>query len=278
MRTVRFFLLALLVLSCKTRRVESYQAPPPEPEPAPKVAPPAPPPVVVAQAPAPETHNQAGLSPYRGKKDAKATIVVFTDLQCPFCSKANATLREVRAVYGDELRIVWKDLPLSAIHKAALPAALAARAVRKQSDDQFFLFTDLVFSRQSEISSWVDAASFEPLVALVPGINLEQWRKDITDPELSKAIETDIALSKVFGVNGTPMFFINGEPFSGAQTKEKFMEVIDRQSSRAALLFASGIKPENLYSSLIEGGKTVRTKGDPAPTLYRVPVESVAAP
>lgn len=248
-----FLVGALFLLSCEVREVQKSEPKeaPKAPEKAPSAVlpiaplPPEPPPAPVI----PDDPPHA--SPYSGKRFAKVTVISFSDYQCPFCAKVEGTLSALMAKYGDDLRIVWKDNPLS-MHKSALPAAIAARAVARQGNDKFYFFHGLLFSRAKELP--LDVALYEQFAAMVPGINLEQWRKDIADPEIASYVKSDMALASLVGVRGIPAFFINGEMISGAAAQTEFEKVIDRQRTRAEELLAKGVELHNVYEELTKTG------------------------
>ena len=262
-----------LLLSCEVQSVSPKKEPPPAPAASPQ-------PISLAMAPTPPEPPKpaplpANLSPYLGKETAKITLVAFTDYQCPFCNKAEGTIKELQALYGDDLRVVWKDLPLVS-HKAAKPAAIAVRAVARQGNEKFFFMHNLLFSKQSGLP--LDAYLYESYAASVPGIDIEQWKKDIADPATLALVETDLALASSLGVNATPTFFINGELLSGAQPIAKFQEAFNRQRIRAEGALAAGTSPEALYKELVSIGLLTKPKGVKAISglLFQVPVEAIA--
>jgi protein-disulfide isomerase len=200
---------------------------------------------------------KVGNSPVKGNPNAKVTIIEFSDYQCPFCKKIEPVIEEVKKKYGDDVRIVWKDLPLTSIHPNAMPAAIATKAMYKQGADKFFAMHDLVFQNQAAISGkgnvWTPE-KFEQFASQVPGANIEQWKKDLQDPTVRAGIDQDMKDASTYGVTGTPAFFVNGEFMKGAGDVNKFSEVIDRQMVRANALIAKGIAPDRLYAELTKDG------------------------
>jgi protein-disulfide isomerase len=276
MRSTHSYLVALALgfLSCEVHSVSQKEEPPPKEKPIAA----APAPIYIApkapEPPKPPQVPKGPLSPYAGLETAKITLVAFTDYQCPYCGKAETTLKELQGIYGADLRIVWKDLPL-VMHKSAKSAAIAARAVGRQGNDKFVAMHTLLFANQAAWSA--DPALFESYASTIPGLNIEQWRKDLVDPETTKLVETDLALATSLGVNATPTFFINGESLSGAQPITKFQEVAERQKTRADGLLASGIAPEKIYQEMTVGGLLTKPTGIKTTTpgmIYNVPVES----
>lgn len=267
--------LGLGLFGCETRKVEDKRQAPPPPPPAP--ARPAPP-VVVAPPPVVVKPNLS-LSPMWGKPEAKVTVIAFGDLQCPYCAKGHKALQEMLAVYGNDLRLVWKDLPLVAVHPAAKPAALALRALLRQGEDKFFAGIDLLFARQSELRGVTSSEGALSLLESLPGIDAAACTAVLTSATeavlVEAQIDVDIALAAALGVAATPTYFINGEPVSGARDRTQFQEVIDRQRSRALDLLARGTPPAELYPALVKDGVARLDKKSSA--LVKVPVEAVSS-
>src|ERR1700722_5573603 len=120
--------------------------------------------------------------PMWGKRDAPVTIVQFSDFQCPFCSKVEPAIDQVKSTYGpDKVRIVWKNKPLS-FHPNAKPAAEAAQGVfALKGNDAFWKFHDTAFKNQSALSP----ASYETW-AQASGVDMGRFKAGI-DQELAKA-------------------------------------------------------------------------------------------
>ena len=87
-----------------------------------------------------------------GKRDAPVTIVEYSDFQCPYCSRVEPTLDQVRTAYGpDKVRIVWRNNPLP-FHQNAKPAAEAAQGVfALAGSDGFWKFHDTAFKNQGAL-------------------------------------------------------------------------------------------------------------------------------
>jgi protein-disulfide isomerase len=266
----RFSLLLLFAFTaCEVENISRI-----EEKPAP-VVPSSAPAAIVAPAPvveAPKPTPKKIASPFIGNELAKVTIVAFSDYQCPYCAKAEATLQALQAQFGSDLRIVWRDLPLESIHKSAKPAAIAARAAAKQGNSYYYALRGILFTNSKTLP--LDAALYESYASTVPGLDVEQWKKDITDPLVAAFVSADLTFATSLGVKSTPNFFINGEMVRGAQTKEKFEEVVRRQLIRADAVLAAGTPIENLYDELTKSGATtIIIKGEPPGTIYKVPLD-----
>jgi protein-disulfide isomerase len=191
-----------------------------------------------------------GTSPVRGSATALVTIVEFSDFQCPFCSRVEATLEAVRHKYGDQVRIVWKNEPLP-FHPNAEPAAQAALEVRaERGDAAFWSMHDKLFVAQKDLSAPV----LVKLAAEV-GANPDRVRHAMTTHARAKDIAADQDVAEDFQANGTPHFFIDGRRLVGAQPEESFDVIIDEEIARARALLAKGTPAAGLYDELVRSGK-----------------------
>ena len=166
----------------------------------------------------------AAVGPSKGAVDAAVTIVVFSDFECPFCSRTLDALEKIEASYGDKVRVVFRDYPLP-FHKNAPRAHEAARCADAQG--KFWAMHDLLFQNQSAL----DEASL-PGYAKTVGLDEEAFGKCMASGEMAALVQADALAGSKAGVNGTPAFFINGIPLSGAQPFPAFKEIIDRELAR----------------------------------------------
>jgi len=161
----------------------------------------------------------------RGPADAPVTIIEFSDYQCPFCRRAEPTIKEVLARYPDKVRFVYRHFPLE-MHPRARPAAEAAECAAEQG--RFWEFHEKVFS-----GSGFEESDFERYVVEI-GIDPAKW-KSCRDEGRSKAkVDADFAAGQAAGVTGTPAFFVNGIMISGARPVDAFTKVIDAELARPA--------------------------------------------
>jgi len=163
-----------------------------------------------------------GDSPVRGKADAPITIVEFSDYQCPYCSRGAETMDEVLKNYPDQVKVVFKNLPLS-FHQQAKPAAIAALAAGRQG--KYWEMHDALFANQQRLGE--EDKLFTELATKI-GLNLEKFQKDIKDEVVAKQIEADLAQASKLSIFGTPGYFVNGVQVKGAQPFPQFKLVIDR--------------------------------------------------
>ena len=162
-------------------------------------------------------------SPARGPDNAPVTLTVFSDFQCPYCSRLVPFVDEVLAKNPDKVRIVFKQFPLR-MHNFALPAALASLAARDQG--KFWPMHDLLFANSSQLSD----EKIRSLAQQV-GLDLARFDKDRNDKRLRDEVQRDMELGQKAGVQGTPSVFINGKLLRD-RTLPGVQAIIDREAGR----------------------------------------------
>ncbi|MDZ4677391.1 MAG: thioredoxin domain-containing protein [Oligoflexia bacterium] len=163
---------------------------------------------------------ELGDSPSKGPKNAKVTIVVFSDFQCPFCTRVLPTLEALEKKYEGKIKTVFKHQPLP-FHQNAKIAAQASLAAHRQG--KFWPMHDIMFKNQQKLDR-------ESLIGYAKqiGLNEAKFGKDIDDPKIIKQIEEESAWATSNGLGGTPSFLINGVTLVGAQPQSAFENVIDK--------------------------------------------------
>lgn len=144
----------------------------------------------------------------QGSSDASLVIVEYGDYQCPYCGAAYPVLKELMKEFGDQIRFVFRNFPLSEMHQYARTAALAAEAAALQG--KFWEMHDAIYENQEYLNADLPLKLAEKL-----GLNIPQFKADIHKKELAEKVDTDFESGIVSGVNGTPSFFINGNKFNG---------------------------------------------------------------
>jgi protein-disulfide isomerase len=205
-----------------------------------------------------------GNSPVKGSANAKVTIIQFSDFQCPFCSRVEPTLTDLEKDYGKDVRVVWKNNPLP-FHPNAMPAAEAAMAAAEQG--KFWEMHAKLFGDQQHL----DPQTYEKYATEL-GLNMGRYKAAIEGHKFQQQIKDDQALAEKFGARGTPSFFINGHPLRGAQPKEAFKQVIDKEIENANAMIKKGVKPSELYTELMKNAKD-KVEAGPAPAQPQRPGE-----
>lgn len=161
----------------------------------------------------------------RGPEDAPVTVIEYSDFQCPFCKRVQPVLAELSEEYGDQIRWVFKDLPLTEIHPEAMRAAQVARCAGDQEKFWEFraklfeqeLFTDGVYT---DIAEQLKVKP-KPLLECADSGSYEE------------AVQAEALEARSLGMDGTPALLINGILLTGARPAETYRNVIDRELERA---------------------------------------------
>jgi len=210
-----------------------------------------------------------------GSPVAPVTLVIFSDFQCPFCSRAHPTVRQLEQRYGpDKLRVVFKHNPLP-FHNDALPAALAAQAVYELAGPEaFFAYADMLFRGQRALTD----ANLLQWAADV-GVERNAFLRMVGSREVHAKIDDDIALARTLGLSGTPSFMINGARLVGAQPSEEFEKLIDQELTATKDLSGQGVPASDLYGRRVEANyqapEARRDLDDDRPTRPEVPDTTV---
>jgi len=163
----------------------------------------------------------AAVGPSKGPEDAPVTIVEFSDFDCPFCKRVQGTLAAVLERYPDQVRLVYRHLPLESIHPRARPTAEAAVCAEEQ--DAFWDFHDLAFASEEPMSD-------EALRATAEALELD--RACLADGRAAEIVQRDLQAARALGVDSTPAFFVNGIRLSGAQQPDAFARLIEQELAR----------------------------------------------
>ncbi|MBD2440078.1 DsbA family protein [Nostoc sp. FACHB-110] len=170
-----------------------------------------------------KTNPQAviGDSPRTGPVDSQNVLVEFSDFQCPYCAEVHKTLKSLVEKHKDNLTLVYKNLPLTAAHPEALPAAQAAWAAQQQG--KFWEYHDALFANQKQLGEalYVDIAK---------KLNLD-LEKFASDRQLANtAIGQDVQLANKLGVIGTPFLVINTKDYAGSVQASEIEQRLDNAS------------------------------------------------
>lgn len=167
----------------------------------------------------------------RGNVDAPVTIVEYGDFQCPYCASAAPVLDELQERFGDDLRYVWRHLPLSDVHPDAQLAAEASEAAARQG--RFWEMHDRMIGDNDDLRP---ATLFRHAAAL--GLDYQQFEDDLARRRHRERIAEDVASADMSGVSGTPTFFVNGRRHQGVYDVDTLTgEVLSayRAASRAGM-------------------------------------------
>jgi protein-disulfide isomerase len=174
--------------------------------------------------------------PVRGNKDAKVTVVVYDDYQCPYCSRLHETVLESLKTYGNRVRFVYKDFPLD-FHPWAMRAAINSQCLAEQSSDAYWDFTDYVHGNPKAISGERGTPLETQFKALDKAaessgkkfsVDLAKLNACVMQQQLKEKVDASLAEAQKLGIDGTPAFFVNGQKVGGAIPPEAFNAMLDQ--------------------------------------------------
>jgi protein-disulfide isomerase len=167
--------------------------------------------------------------PSIGDEDAPILIVEFSDFQCPYCSRFHAqTLQPLLDEYGDQIRFVYRDYPLTSIHPDAYKAAIASECADEQG--LFWELHDAMFQNQPITGVGLDAIS--TMAASIDGLDVDALNECIASDKYADEVQKDMTDATSYGVTGTPTFFINGVRLVGAQPLTSFTAIIEQELAK----------------------------------------------
>ena len=179
----------------------------------------------------------ADNDPIIGDPNAPITIIEFSDFQCPFCARFyTQTLPLIHEEYIEQgkVKLVFRDFPIQSIHPNALPAAVASECANEQG--KFKEMHDMLFENQNEWNRQETADTLILFSQYAGEMQLEQEVFDscLTNGKYIEEIRKDLRDGQIYGVEGTPGFFIGNDEIGyvglkGAQPFESFKKVIDSQ-------------------------------------------------
>jgi len=162
-------------------------------------------------------------APTLGKDDAVVTLIEYSDFQCPYCSKAEATIKQLQKNYPGKIKLVYKQFPLG-FHQDAQKAAEASLCANEQSTDYFWKLHEYMFANPRNLST-------ENLIAQASqmGMDKDRFSRCLTTGKFYTQVQQDIIEGQKYGVSSTPMFFINGIVVKGAQPYANFAKIIEEE-------------------------------------------------
>jgi protein-disulfide isomerase len=169
----------------------------------------------------------------RGNPQAPVTIVEFSDFECPYCQSAQSIVKEVMNKYAGRVKLAFRDLPLRQIHPQAQMAAEASRCAGEQG--KFWEYHDQLFANPGNLTR-------DGLVEHARNLKLDGGRFEecLASGKFRQSIESDYQEGMRAGITGTPAFFVNGQPLTGAQPVGAFSRIIDEELEAARYLSGAG--------------------------------------
>jgi protein-disulfide isomerase len=165
-------------------------------------------------------------SPVKGPANAKVTIQVFSEFQCPFCKRVKPTMDEIEKEYAGKVKIVWRHMPLPFHADAPLASQAAQEAFAQKGNTAFWKFHDKLFEAQGG-EEGLKRPNLEKIAGEL-GLNMDKFKAALDSGTHKAKVDADMKIGNDAGINGTPAFVINGYYLSGAQPAAAFKKLINR--------------------------------------------------
>jgi Na+/H+ antiporter NhaA len=165
----------------------------------------------------------------RGGGEALVTLLEYGDFECPYCGQAEPVVRELLGSFGEDLRYVWRHLPLNDVHNSAQLAAEAAEAAAAQG--KFWEFYDALLAHQQTLTP-TDLRGYAEELHL----DVERFWEELRHHHHAPRVAEDVAGADASGVSGTPTFFVNGRRHHGAYDIDTLTVAVRSARARAGLL------------------------------------------
>ncbi len=166
------------------------------------------------------TLETKATDPVLGKRNAPVTVFVFSDFGCDHCASVVPVLKELVKKH-DNVRVVWKDAPVTQFPAPSAPAHLAARCAARQN--KFWEYHDKLFEQQTQLTE----ATFLNIAQELK-LKEEPFKSCLAEKKLQPLVDANLALAQSLGIDGTPYFFIDDERFSGSRTLEFLEDAVKR--------------------------------------------------
>lgn len=165
---------------------------------------------------------QTTNNPIKGSPTAKVAIIEFSDFSCAACAQMNDVLKQAETAYGNQIKIIWKDFPLTSIHPLSEKAAEAARCAGEQGN--FWTYHDLLFANQDKFS-----ADLWKNLARQLNLKEDQFNSCLDSGKMSSLVQKDADEGSSLKVDGTPYLFINNTSTPNALSFNELKQIIDKE-------------------------------------------------
>ena len=155
----------------------------------------------------------------QGPDTADLTLVEYGDYECPYCGQAYSIIKQIQDYFGDSLRFVFRNFPLTQVHPHAQRAAEAAEEAGAQN--KFWKMHDYLYEHQQAL----DDKHLQKYAKIV-GLNLKKFDEDMDNHVHIPKIREDFLSGIQSGVNGTPSFYINGTRYDGSWDFDTLVQIL----------------------------------------------------
>ena len=172
--------------------------------------------------------------PSFGPANAKVTVVIFSDFECPYCRAFAKTVRDnLPQKYSNDVRVLFEDFPIQSIHPWAFAASEAAHCIGAQKAEAFWTFHDWIFEHQQEINPGNlrdKAAAF----VKDQGLDPSKFLSCLDTHAMAANVSDSMKAGQGLQIQQTPTTFVNGRELSGAIEWKTLNEVIQMELNRPA--------------------------------------------
>jgi protein-disulfide isomerase len=165
-------------------------------------------------------------APFKGGANAKVVIQEFSDYECPFCKRVEPTMDELEKEFGNKIKIVWRNMPLSFHKNAQLAAEASVEAHAQKGNAGFWKYHKALFEAQGNPGG-LERPNLEKIAETV-GLDMGKFKAALDSNKHKNRVQQDMDAASKGGVSGTPSFVINGYYISGAQPTAAFKKLISK--------------------------------------------------
>lgn len=160
-----------------------------------------------------------------GSRDAKVKVILFSDFQCPYCKSFFENYKKAINDYKDQTLFVFKHIPLN-FHKQAQNAAMVAECANEQG--KFWQMADKLYATQTDWQNTEGLAKFKTYASALE-LNAVKFNECLDEKKYQDKIDADIEEAQLYGISGTPSFFVNDQFFSGLISYDELKKTIDKE-------------------------------------------------
>lgn len=172
------------------------------------------------------TKAQADGAPIRGVENAAVTVVLFSDLQCPFCAAFARIEEEYDRENPGKIRLIFRNNPLP-IHRWSKAAALSGICVARQSTNAFWQFQDFLFAKQKETTPDNLGELVNQFLQSSSDVRTDKYVECMASPYPETRLDRDIEEGSAYRIHSTPTLFINGRKYGGFANAREFAAAVD---------------------------------------------------
>lgn len=163
---------------------------------------------------------------FKGAGNKKVELIEYGDFQCPACKGYYPLVKQLASEFGDQIKIVFRHLPIDSAHPKARAAHRASVAASNQG--KFWEMHDKLYETQDSWKNSNNATKdFEAFATDIGIADIEKFKTDVASELTNSIINTDSTSAKELGANSTPTFFLNGKKITNPADYPAFKKLID---------------------------------------------------